>query len=84
LKNGNPPGDFSKAPRCGATTRRGTSCKSPAMANGRCRMHGGTNPGAPMGNQYAVKDGLYTREAIEKRKSLRQFLQDCDSLLAGL
>lgn len=54
------------------------------MANGRCRMHGGTNPGAPMGNQYAVKDGLYTREAIEKRKSLRQFLQDCDSLLAGL
>ena len=28
----------------------GTPCQSPAMANGRCRMHGGTSPGAPKGN----------------------------------
>jgi hypothetical protein len=25
--------------RCGARTRSGASCKSPAMQNGRCRMH---------------------------------------------
>ena len=28
-------------PRCRARTRRGTECQSPAMKNGRCRMHGG-------------------------------------------
>jgi hypothetical protein len=35
--------------RCGARTRRGTPCQQAAMANSRCRMHGGTNPGAPKG-----------------------------------
>ena len=34
------------APRCGAKKRRkGTPCHSPAMANGRCRIHGGTSTG---------------------------------------
>ncbi len=33
------------APRCGAKRRDGGSCQSPAMANGRCRMHGGTSTG---------------------------------------
>jgi hypothetical protein len=27
--------------RCGARTRSGSPCQSPAMPNGRCRMHGG-------------------------------------------
>ena len=51
LNNGNPPGDFTKAPRCGAKTRRGTLCMAPAMTNGRCRMHGGcsTGPRTPEG-----------------------------------
>jgi hypothetical protein len=31
-------------PKCGALTRRGTPCQGPAMANGRCRMHGGASP----------------------------------------
>jgi hypothetical protein len=44
LRHGNPPGDPSTAARCGAKTRRGTSCQSPAMRNGRCRMHGGATP----------------------------------------
>ena len=35
------------APRCGATCKRtGQPCRSPAMPNGRCRMHGGTSTGA--------------------------------------
>ena len=29
---------------CGARTRRGEPCRSPAMHNGRCRMHGGSTP----------------------------------------
>ena len=31
--------------RCGARTRAGTPCRSPAMRNGRCRMHGGLSTG---------------------------------------
>jgi hypothetical protein len=46
LKNGNPSGDLSLVPRCGARTRAGYPCRSPAMANGRCRLHGGNSTGA--------------------------------------
>jgi hypothetical protein len=51
LKNGNPSGDYLKSPRCGARTRAGRCCRQPAMANGRCRMHGGlsTGPRTPAG-----------------------------------
>jgi hypothetical protein len=45
LKNGNPSGDYLKSPRCGARTRAGGCCRQPAMANGRCRMHGGLSTG---------------------------------------
>jgi hypothetical protein len=41
LRNGNPRGNPNLAPRCGARTRAGCACRAPAMANGRCRMHGG-------------------------------------------
>jgi hypothetical protein len=45
LKNGNPSGDYLKSPRCCARTRAGGCCRQPAMANGRCRMHGGLSTG---------------------------------------
>ncbi len=45
LRNGNPRGNPNAAPRCGAKTRAGCPCKSPAMKNGRCRMHGGASTG---------------------------------------
>ena len=45
LNNGNPPGDFLAAPRCGAATRAGHECTQPAMRNGRCRFHGGKSTG---------------------------------------
>jgi hypothetical protein len=45
LNNGNPGGDFLGAPRCGARTRAGCSCRQPAMANSRCRFHGGKSTG---------------------------------------
>jgi len=35
--------------RCGARCKRtGLPCKQPAMPNGRCKLHGGKSPGAPM------------------------------------
>jgi len=46
LKNGNPAGNPNNAPRCGAKRRRNPeACKAPAMANGRCRLHGGLSTG---------------------------------------
>ena len=50
------------SPRCGARTRSGSPCQSPAMPNGRCRMHGGKSPGAPKGNRNAWKHGRYSAE----------------------
>ena len=31
--------------RCGAKTRRGTRCRMKALANGRCKHHGGLSSG---------------------------------------
>ncbi|MFM9841334.1 MAG: HGGxSTG domain-containing protein [Dongiaceae bacterium] len=45
LRHGNRPGDYAKAPRCGARTRIGGCCRQPAMRNGRCRMQGGLSTG---------------------------------------
>ena len=78
LKNGNPPGDFSKAPRCGAKTRRGTACQCPAMRNGRCRLHGGlsTGPRTAEGieriRRANLKHGRYTKQAIAERAESRR------------
>ena len=58
--------------RCGARTRSASACQSPAMPNSRCRMHGGTSPGAPVGNQHATKHGLYEREMREVRALVRR------------
>ncbi|WP_416909164.1 MAG: HGGxSTG domain-containing protein [Polymorphobacter sp.] len=62
--------------QCGALTRAGRPCRSPAMANGRCRMHGGTSPGAPKGNRNAWKHGLYSAETVRLRALLRALRQE--------
>ena len=83
LKNGNPMGDPSTAPRCGARTRSGAPCKGPAMHNGRCRMHGGTSTGPRtkrgLANSSVAnwKHGLYSAKARVEAKLLRQFLRKC-------
>lgn len=43
--------------KCGAKTRGGDKCKKHAMPNGRCRLHGGANNGAPKGSRNAAKPG---------------------------
>jgi hypothetical protein len=57
-------------------------CQSPAMPNGRCRMHGGSSPGAPVGNKNALKHGLYTAEAIARRRSLAELIRAARQLVA--
>jgi hypothetical protein len=61
--------------RCGAKTRSGSPCQSPAMPNGRCRMHGGPSPGAPKGNKNALKHGRYSAEAIARRRSISALIR---------
>lgn len=64
---------------CGALTRARRPCKAPAMANGRCRMHGGTATGAPKGNRNAWKHGRYSGEAALMRalaRALRRAARD--------
>lgn len=66
------PANLAEAPRCGAKTRSGSSCKSPAVGGRqRCRMHGGTNKGAPKGNRNAWKHGDRSAEAEEQLKTIR-------------
>ena len=68
--------------RCGARTRRGTPCRSPAMANGRCRMHGGKSSGAPRGNSNALKHGRYIATAIAERRELAALIRSMRGLVA--
>jgi hypothetical protein len=67
------PANFASAQRCGAKTRSGGSCRSPAVTGRqRCRMHGGTNKGAPKGNMNARKHGNRSAEAEEQLKIVKQ------------
>lgn len=54
---------------CGARSRRNNHrpCRQPAMANGRCRLHGGKSP---------IKHGLYTKQTTQEKRKLEQ-LQNC-------
>jgi uncharacterized protein YjcR len=76
-------GPMLSSPRCGAKTRSGKPCMSPAVhGKKRCRMHGGApGSGAPRGNKNALKHGLYTREAIEERRQLRTLMRQSRLLI---
>src|SRR5258706_3284366 len=74
-----------KSPRCGAKTRAGPPCCSPAVGGKRrCRMHGGApGSGAPLGNQNAFKHGRYTEERLARDKLLAQTLRKLKTLIRG-
>jgi hypothetical protein len=69
---------------CGAKarTKGHKPCRRPALANGRCRLHGGLSTGAKSleGKQRAslavLKHGYYTQKAILERKVLRQTISN--------
>ena len=78
------------APRCGAKKRRkGTPCGSPAMANGRCRIHGGTSTGPKTAEgiqsiqKAQTKHGLRSAEAIARRRLGAELRREI-SLIAGI
>jgi hypothetical protein len=74
------------SPRCGAKTRSGKGCMSPAVSGkSRCRMHGGAaGSGAPLGNKNALKHGRFTREAYSERRLVRSLLQESRALIAKI
>jgi len=81
LRNGNPRGDPNSAPRCGAKARTtGCPCRAPAMANGRCRLHGGhsTGPRTPEGKAATIaahtKHGNYTAAKRAEQRSIRTLI----------
>jgi hypothetical protein len=67
--------------RCGAKTRTGTLCSAPAMANGRCRIHGGTSTGprTPEGKLRMAaahtKHGKYTAPKCAKHRFTRTLIK---------
>ena len=74
------------SPRCGARTRSGEPCKSPAVkGKSRCRMHGGApGSGAPRGNKNALKHGQYTREALAAYRQVRALIRQSLELMQKL
>jgi glucans biosynthesis protein len=66
-----------RAARCGAKTRAGTPCQSPAIrGRRRCRLHGGLSPGAPRGLKNGnYKNGEWTADAIEEHQWLRSLVR---------
>ena len=79
-------GPMLASPRCGASTRSGDSCGSPAVrSRTRCRMHGGAaGSGAPTGNRNARRHGLFTAEAAAERRQIRVLLEEARKLLRGI
>jgi len=96
LRNGNPPGDPSKSPRCGARTRSGKPCQAPAMWSKtagrytRCRLHGGasTGPRTPAGLERCRranwKTGAHSADAIGFRREWRREARFLRNMVAFL
>jgi uncharacterized protein YjcR len=79
-------GPMLASPRCGAKTRSGGACRSPAVhGKKRCRMHGGARgSGAPRANRNARKHGLFTRDAIAERRQVQALLSDARRFLQAM
>lgn len=76
--------------QCGAKakTNNHNPCRKYAMANGRCRLHGGlsTGPKTPEGKQKSrlavLKHGFYSKSALEERKHLFLAMRESRDFLA--
>ena len=76
-------GPMLASPRCGAQTRSGGACRSPAVhGRKRCRMHGGApGSGAPRANRNARKHGMFTSDALAARRQIQVLLGEARRLL---
>ena len=61
----------------------GQPCKAWAMANGRCRLHGGKSTGAKNPHKK-ITHGLRTKEAITQRQAEQQLLKASRKLLNSI
>jgi len=83
MNPGEQPLQFQKARQCGARTRSGKPCRSPATKKGRCRLHGGARgSGGPPGERNGqYRHGERTKTAIAERQKFSVLLK---MLRAGL
>ena len=69
---------------CGAKTRSGKPCRNRAMANGRCRMHGGKSTGAPpekmKKNSNARTHGLFAKYLPEETLEIMDSINEIKPL----
>jgi hypothetical protein len=78
------PARLRRAPRCGAKTRSGEPCRSPAVSGRpRCRMHGcGRGSGGPRGLRNGnYRHGLRTREAEAELRQARALTREINQQL---
>lgn len=68
------------APRCGAKTRSGNPCKSPAIhGKARCRMHGGKSKGRP-----STPSSLFRKAYLAEKRKWRQKLKEIKAMSTEL
>lgn len=75
--------------KCGAKARTNNyqPCRQPAMANGRCRLHGGKSTGAKTkegqlrSKNASWRHGMASKEALEEKKAFRNLLKQYKSTL---
>lgn len=75
--------------RCGAKRRDGKTClRWPSKGRTRCPMHGGTSPGAPLGNQRGIRTYFYAKslppEEVPFHEEAWELLGSLDNELALL
>src|SRR3984893_15421179 len=77
------PVQFQTAPQCGARTKSGKPCRSPATKKGCCRLHGGASgSGGPPGERNGqYRHGERTKVAIAEQQKFSALLK---MLRAGL
>lgn len=78
---------------CGAKARTNNHnpCRQPAMANGRCRLHGGLTPknnpgptteeGKRRQKMASWKHGMRSKEAIAENKEVRDLIKRSKDIL---
>ena len=69
------------SPRCGARTRSGSPCRSPAVkGKRRCRMHG-VYAGPSRGNRNAWKHGGRSGEMLRLLRQMSELLRESGELV---
>ena len=79
------PAQLQAARRCHAHSKRTKQqCRNPAVRGKRvCRNHGAF-AGAPKGNVNALKHGRYSAEMIERRRLVRELLDEARDLVSDI